>query len=99
MADLDFDNDENPEEEEEEEEEMLIFMPAIRTFSDYPLCTDQVNPRTESRKDGGFDGQSDQSSVVVSLWGFLVAQYSRTYKRMFNPAGPWPWGPRCVQPS
>jgi len=45
MADLDFYEGEGGKEEEEkvevEEEEFLIFMPVVRTFSDYPLCTDQ----------------------------------------------------------
>jgi len=43
MADLDFDGEENgkADVEVEEEEEMFIFMPVVRTFSDFPTCTDQ----------------------------------------------------------
>ena len=42
MADLDFDEDEKKESIVEEVEEQLIFMPVVRVFSDYPVCTDQV---------------------------------------------------------
>lgn len=41
MADLDFDEDEKKESIVEEVEEQLIFMPVVRVFSDYPVCTDQ----------------------------------------------------------
>jgi len=44
MADLDFDDEGEgggKVEVPEEVEETLIFMPVVRTFSDFPLCTDQ----------------------------------------------------------
>ena len=46
MADIDFDEEEKPAVAEAPEEELLTFMPVIRSFSDYPLCTDQVWART-----------------------------------------------------
>ena len=43
MTDIDFGEEEKPAAVEAPEEELLIFMPVVRTFSDYPLCTDQAS--------------------------------------------------------
>ena len=42
MADLDEDEGKG-DVKEVEEEVILMYMPVVQTFSDFPLCTDQVS--------------------------------------------------------